>query len=141
MAALTFTDSQHADHLAIEPFAAPARALRRRVVGVDVWLTLRQPGTAALPRMIDAARDAGLRLEAVARTWSERVWPGPADRIEAGAELRCRFLVRNASWHLTDEGITELLPALAAVGTWTVVHKLEEFDGFAAYGALAAAID
>ncbi len=109
--------------VALEPFPAPASAIRRRVVGIDVWLEGR-----ARPSIVDPAAVRAAVCTTPVRVHDVEVVG--SDDVHEG--IRCRMLVADGE-HLTDEGVAEVLLAVAPVATWTVVRKLVEFDGVPAY--------
>jgi len=118
----------------MEPFPVPATARRRRVVGIDVWVESRPAAPSALePALVSALNGGHCRLagfEAI-----EGVLDGAA-----GTTARCRILTRRDDAHLTDEGVVEALTAVASVARWSVVRKLEEFDGIPGFTPLTAPV-
>ena len=122
----------------VEPFAVPEASRRRRVVGLDVWLEA-HPRT---PIPIGSALVAALcpthaRLTHLADLDGRCAWPG--DDVADATQLQGRILVRDDDTHLNDAALAEVLGAVASVASWTLLRKLEEFDGIPAFVPLSGA--
>ena len=128
------SDEELPDIVSVEPFPGPSESCRRRVVGVDVWLEV-WPGRECEPgpALHSALGRAGCRLidVAIVGTGSN----APDDR-----RLRARVVARCDDAHLTDSAVAEVLAALATVGHWSLVRKLEEFDAIPAFAPIASKV-
>jgi len=128
------SDEKLPDIVGLEPFPVPSGSCRRRVIGVDAWLEV-WPASERVPRpeLHAALAHTDYRLVDVAVVTSGL--DAPNDR-----RLRARVAARRDDAHLTDSAVAEVLTALAAVGHWTLVRKLEEFDAIPAFPPIASSI-
>lgn len=126
------SDEQLPDIVGLEPFPVPAGACRRRVIGVDVWLEV-WPANSGVPgpALHSALARTGCRLIDVTVVSTGFDEPD-------GRRLRARVVARHDDDHLTDSAVAEVLDALAAVGHWSLVRKLEEFDAIPAFPPIAS---
>ena len=118
----------------IEPFPVPDTSVRRRVVGIDVWLETRPAVSSPLGRSLVAAlAPTAVRLTHLEDLCGRLVWPVAEQEAETASQARARLMVRNEDGHLTDAAISEALIALGVTATWSLVRKLEEFDAVEAF--------
>jgi len=133
---MTFALSDHElpGVVGLDPFPVPSGSRRRRVIGIDVWLELwpTREGVPG-PALPAALARTSCRLIDVAPFAAEV--GGPYDR-----RLRARIVARAEDAHLTDGAVIEVLAALAEVGHWSLVRKLEEFDAIPAFPPIASVV-
>jgi len=121
----------------IEPFPVPETSVRRRVVGLDVWLETRPRASSPLGRTLVAAlASTALRLTHLEDLHGRLVWPSAETVTTAATQNRARLMLRDEDAHLTDQAIAEALAAVGGIATWSLVRKLEEFDAVEAFAPL-----
>lgn len=103
----------------------PRESVRRRVIGVDLWVEC----PSGREQVVSQARLAAMRTHLrLSEAW-DKVGSENTARVNELAELQLRFVARRDDVHLTDEAICELLDQLAGRIRWSQLVKLEEFDG------------
>ncbi len=114
--------------------AMPSRLgfVRRRVVGMDVWVECPNGMNHAIDQARESTSGTHLRLVAALEGAGIR----GASRSNEHAVLRLRFVARQDDSHITDEAVFELLARLPMQLHWSDLVKLEEFDGVPAYAPL-----
>lgn len=123
--------------LIVEPFPVPATAVRRRVVGLDLWLDVRHRGSAELgDGLVAALLRTAVRLTHLEDIDGRPLWP-VAGHAEA-TRVRARVVARDDDVHLTDSALLEVLAAVSTVSDWSLTRKLEEHDGVAAFAPLGS---
>ena len=121
--------------LLVEPFPVPETSLRRRVVGLDMWVEVRQDYSAPLGRaLVGALLRTPMRLTHLDDLDGRPLWPA-SEPVPAG-RARARLMARDEDAHLTDAALLEVLSAVSRVTDWSIVRKLEEFDGVDAFAPL-----
>ncbi len=125
----------------IEPFPVPETSVRRRVVGLDVWLETRPQASSPLGQSLVAVlTPTALRLTHLEDLHGRSVWPSTeivATTVTA-TQTRARLTLRGEDTHLTDQAIAEALAAVGGIATWSLVRKLEEFDAVDAFAPLGS---
>jgi hypothetical protein len=103
----------------------------RRTVGIDVWVDPGSEIDELAYELAGAARAAGARLAGFERPGgAAALWPVPVAATTNRA--RARILLPRDDRHLrdvTDSLAAEVLEAVADVSRWSLVHRLEQYDG------------
>lgn len=139
---------QERDQMTLNPFISEG-AVRRRAVGIDVWLELRHGARDATSgALVGALCGTHARLAEVHDAAGRRLWPRDAgthapdaaggDGQRLPSQVRCRIVARRADTHLTGAALGEVLAELSRLGDWTLVRRLDERDGHPAFDHLEA---
>lgn len=132
---LELLDTEPPELLLIEPFPVPETSCRRRVIGLDVWLEVRHGDASVLSHDL-----VGVLLRTPARLTHLDDLEGralrPVSEPVPTTKARARVVARNEDVHLTDAALLEVLGAMSTIAGWSVVRKLEEFDGIEAFAPL-----
>jgi isocitrate dehydrogenase len=112
--------------------AVSVRSVRRRVVGVDVFVESGLSPAALGASLCQLAADTPLRLKMISNRGT-RVWPPTGAATDCVDHWRCRFVVREEDWHASDDVLADLLARVATRHCWMHLEKLNEFDGAPGY--------
>lgn len=125
-------DEREPNVVGLQPFPVPPRSSRRRVTGIDVWLEAWPArGDDLGPSLHRALLPAPCRMVSLDACDTE---------VGNGRRFRARFVARAPEAHLTDAAVAETLELVAPLAHWSLVRKLEEFDGVPAYPPTAVEI-
>ena len=132
---LELLDTKPPELLLVEPFPVPETSSRRRVIGLDVWLEFRHGAADVLRHdLVGALLRTPARLTHLDDLGGRPLWP--ASEPVPTTKARARVVARNEDVHLTDAALLEVLGAVSTIAGWSVVRKLEEFDGIEAFTPL-----
>jgi isocitrate dehydrogenase len=112
---------------------APRSAPEKEIVGVDVFLHVRNGNAEAIASRLRKLDLDGFNLLMITNR-GIKVWPNGAPETFCVDHWRCRFMVGNSRDSTDHAGIVNLLSGIAAAGfDFIKVENLYTFDGEAGY--------
>jgi isocitrate dehydrogenase len=112
--------------------AGPAPPVRRRVVGVDIFVEGVLPPDELGHSLEQVAERTPVRLAMISNRGTV-VFPDRGALPDFVDHWRCRFVLREGEAELDDNALLALLFRVSLVHPWMHVEKLQEFDGIRAY--------